>query len=496
MDSVSGWVECGSVGPCVLRGQSEELNRRDRSGTVRMIGRRFATWPVLGLFAMVGTSAMGQLPPTPKQHDRSVRDQPKLFVANRIQDLGKVIEGDKVIVRWILENQGDADLVIKETRAGCGCTVIDLPDDQRVIPPGSLLELSAQFDSTKRRGSQRKHITVESNDPAEDRLRLEFTAEVQSLYDATPSQSLNVRMLQRGQTADRFMQFSPSPGRSGLEILGVELPEYAPLGFEVKPFRDGSKTGQRVYFTVLETASLGRLNVEVSVRVNVDGFERTHSATVRGEIVADLIWQPSLVNLTRKKTARGRRLTPVIVRAPAKTPFDVLGASAGPLLGVTYKSIGASNSRDRYEFTMTVRDDAPSGPFAATLNVETSSLDQPLLSIPVFGHVAPLISVEPALVVLRQDGTPVGTRRRLKLQAATQATLKLTKADCALDAVRVGMDYEASSRYKHLRFLEIALVQDLPPGIHETVVVVTTSIAGAETIEVPVRIEVPAADGS
>jgi len=480
----SGETMCGQPG------QTKQADRWDLAGwTVR----GSALGLLLGLFATVGNPVLGQLPPTPKQHDRSAREQPKLFVANRIQDLGQVIEGDKVIVRWILENQGDADLVIAETRAGCGCTVIDLPENQRVIAPGSLLELSAQFDSTKRRGSQRKHITVKSNDPAEESLRLEFTAEVQGLFDAKPSQSVNVRMLQRGQTADRFLELTPSAGRDGLEILGVDLPENAPLTAEIKPFQDGSKTGQRIYFTVSEAAPLGRLNTEVLVHVNVDGFERAHSATVRGEIVADLLWQPSLVDLTRKKTSRGRRLTPVVVRASAKTPFDVLSASAGPLLDVTFKPIGAAAPYSRYEFTMTVRDDAPSGPFATTLNVYTSSLDQPVLFIPVFGRVAPLVLVEPALVVLRQDGTPVGTRRRVKLQASPQVKLKLTKADCGLDAVRVGLDYEASASYKHLRFLEIALVKDLPPGIHETTVVVTTSIVGAETIEIPVRIEVPGA---
>lgn len=493
MDGVIDSAEYRMVSRRVLRGQAGEIKQADRTGVAGWTGRGsglgFAL--VLGLFATAGTSVLGQLPPTPKQHDRSARAQPKLFVANRILDLGKVIEGDKVIVRWILENQGDADLVIEETHAACGCTVIDLPEDQRVIAPGSLIELAAQFDSSKRRGSQRKHITVKSNDPTEESLRLEFTAEVQGLLDVKPSQSVNVRMLQRGQTADRYLELTPSPGRGGLEILGVGLPENAPMTAEVQPFQDGSKTGQRVYFTVSEAAPLGRVNMAVVVHVNVDGFERTHTTAVRGEVVADLLWQPALVDLTRMKTSRGRHLTPVVVRASAKTPFEVLSASAGPLLDVAFKPVGRSAPYSRYEFTMTVRDDAPSGPFATTLNVYTSSLDQPVLFIPVFGHVAPRVLVEPALVVLRQDGTLIGTRRRVKLQASPQAHLKLTKAECELDSIRVGMDYEASSPYKHLRFLEVALVEDLPPGTHETTVVVTTSIVGAETIEIPVRIDVP-----
>jgi len=100
----------------------------------------------------------GQLPPTPTGTGGEAAPRPQLFVAQRSQELGTIIEGDKVTVTWMLENRGKADLVIEETVSSCGCTVVQLAESEKVIAPGGSLALKADFDSTNRRDAQAKTV--------------------------------------------------------------------------------------------------------------------------------------------------------------------------------------------------------------------------------------------------------------------------------------------------------------------------------------------------
>ncbi|MHC5108669.1 MAG: DUF1573 domain-containing protein [Planctomycetota bacterium] len=444
---------------------------------------------VILLAALLSRPVAGQVPPPPKD-EGSAEPQPRLYVAQRIRELGKIVEGEKPEVVWIMENKGNGDLEIEEVKAGCGCTVVALDDDERVIPAGGMLELVAVFDSHKRRGLQRKKVNVQSNDPAEPSLKLEFTAQVEGLFDAKPGTAVNLRMLQRGQTADRALELTPAAGRSGLEVLDITMAETDMLAAEVADL-SGRKSGKQVRFTVLEGAALGRIDTTASIDINVDGIVRNAVVPIRGEIVADLVWQPKVVDATRIKSERGRRLTPITVSAAAKTPFEVLSASAGDAFEVNYEQLPPSKQGTRYRFELTVNESAPSGPLATWLVIHTSSLDQPVLNIPVYANIAPVVDVEPPIVVLRKDGTPAGTRRRVKLQAGVRDHLKMVGFQSPNEAIRVTLDEASRERYKHLRYLNFMLDGKLETGVHEFVVTVVTELPGAETISIPVRVEIP-----
>src|SRR3972149_2741208 len=140
----------------------------------------------------------GQLPPTPSGTGNEAAPRPQLYVAQRSQDIGTILDGDKATVTWLLENRGNAALVIDRTVPSCGCTVVQLAEDERVIAPGGSLALKAVFDSTNRREAQVKTISVHSNDPAEPELRLDFKAKVELLFELEPAGMLNLRTIRRG----------------------------------------------------------------------------------------------------------------------------------------------------------------------------------------------------------------------------------------------------------------------------------------------------------
>jgi len=446
------------------------------------------TWMIVLQTLML--SCVGQLPPTPTGTSGGAAPQPKLFVAQRSQDLGTIIEGDKVTVTWMLENRGNAELVIERTASSCGCTVVQLAESQKVIAPGGSLVLKADFDSTNRRDAQTKTVSVYSNDPVEPELHLDFKAKVELLFELEPAGMLNLRTIRRGATEPKGLAIFLGPERKTLTIHSIEILDDAPLSFQSEPLEVRGRAGQRVRFTVNESASLGALNAFAKIRLTVDGVDRERSFPIRGEIVADLTWLPKVIDATRQTSLPGKRLAPLTISSTEKTPFDVVNAAAGPLFDVNIEHGKNLTPRTEYSVTLTLREDARPGPFGTMLDIRTTSLDQPMVSIPVFGIVAAALEVDPPMVLLRNDGTANGVRRRVKVQAPTTTALEITEVTCDQPAVSVAVDREASSRYRHIRFLDVQLSGKLPPGTHQTALHLVTNRAGSERLEIPVTIEV------
>ena len=160
------------------------------------------------------------------------------------------------------------------------------------------------------------------------------------------------------------------------------------------------------------------------------------------------------------------------------------------MLDVAFEEVKKTHERTVYRVVMTVRNDVPAGPFAALLRVHTTSLDQPVLRVPVYGYVADPVYVDPPLVRLRQDGTAAGAERQVRVEAAPQETLKISNVVCANKAITVTVDEEAGKGDEHIAHLNVALVKLLAKGTHDTSIVFNTNISGAERVEIPVSIDV------
>jgi len=448
---------------------------------------------VLGV-GMAGV-ARSQVPPVPRSNDRPADAAPRLSVSQRVIDLGPIVEGARVPVTWHIENQGTADLVINRTAAACGCTVVELSDDQRVVVPGASLDLTAQFDSRKRFGPQSKSVTVYSNDPLEPELRLLFQVEVESLFVAEPQSILNLRDVQRGMIRERAIRIKPGPKRREVKIVEVSSRPDSPFTFEAKPVRTGDTVGQEIDVRVKDDVPLGPVGQGLRILVDVDGHQGEALLSLRGEVVGDITWLPKVVDTTRQPSLPGKRLVPVVLQSADGRPFEVRQASAGPLLEVSIERSESSRPQTRYTVVPALRAAAPAGPFGAMLRITTSSLDQPVVEVPVYGIVAPAVEVDPPLVVLRRDGSAVGGQRRVKLQATTTEVLNISGVSCDFPGVSAAVNREASSRYRHIRYVDVQFGGPVATGTHEATLTVTTNIANAERIEIPLRIEAPGDPG-
>ena len=76
-------------------------------------------------------------------------------------DFGRVSEGERVGWYFSYENTGGSDLVIKNVRATCGCTVPQF--SKKPLPPGKKDNLQVIFDSSGKMGKEIKSISIESN---------------------------------------------------------------------------------------------------------------------------------------------------------------------------------------------------------------------------------------------------------------------------------------------------------------------------------------------
>ncbi|MAT58851.1 MAG: hypothetical protein CMF23_12835 [Ignavibacteriae bacterium] len=101
---------------------------------------------------------------------------PKLSVPEKSFDFGDINEGDVVKHTFTIYNTGDDLLVIKDVKSSCGCTAA-LPD-KKELKPGESTGVKVEFNSAKRKGQQRKHVYLTTNDPENKEIRLTFTTNI------------------------------------------------------------------------------------------------------------------------------------------------------------------------------------------------------------------------------------------------------------------------------------------------------------------------------
>lgn len=443
------------------------------------------------LVGLLTFAARAQLPPTPEKPAPGAEAKPRLFVETRNHNLGKILEGDLAKVAWKIENRGTADLIIDHTSSACGCTVVKLREEDKIIRPGATLELQVEFNSTGRLGEQNKTIEVFSNDPLEPTVQLGFKGEVEMLYSSDPTSVVNLRVLRRGETAQRPLELIPMPGHGTLTVTSLEVENGAPIEVKSEPFEKGEQKGVKILFTISDSAALGSVNTSTTVKFRVDDVEREKSYSVRGEIVGDLTWLPKVLDATRQPSIAGKSLAPITVTSTDERPFRILEADGGPLLAVSIAPGRKPNPETEYLVQVEVSASAPPGPFGTSLRIVTNSLDQPVIEVPVFGIVAPIVEIDPSTVLLRKDGTPAGTNRRLRIKTANASPMRVQTVSCDSPAITVAIDATASASYTHLVIMEAQLTGVLPQGTHQSVIRITTDVKGAEKIEIPVRIEIP-----
>jgi hypothetical protein len=91
-------------------------------------------------------------------------------------DFGTIQQKEKVNHKYKFTNTGKSDLIIRKIKASCGCTATNPEKD--VIKPGETSFIDVTFNSSGKRGKQRKTITIITNDPKQSTVRLTVSGTV------------------------------------------------------------------------------------------------------------------------------------------------------------------------------------------------------------------------------------------------------------------------------------------------------------------------------
>ncbi len=105
---------------------------------------------------------------TKEQRDNA----PGISFKNEIYEYGTIRQGEKVDCYFEFSNKGKSDLIIRKTKASCGCTATE--PEKVLLKPGESSKIHVVFDSTGLTGEQQKTVYVYSNDPRYSTVALQL----------------------------------------------------------------------------------------------------------------------------------------------------------------------------------------------------------------------------------------------------------------------------------------------------------------------------------
>ncbi len=133
------------------------------------------------------------------------KESPSIEIDQGSYDFGVVKYGDIVKHIFKLTNKGSEDLEIFKLSTSCGCTKASVADEDNIISPGESVEMLVTFDPAVHKdnsdlGNLKRIIYIKTNDPENDEIEAEITANVLS---PEKFKTINV-------TAERWF-FDPDP---------------------------------------------------------------------------------------------------------------------------------------------------------------------------------------------------------------------------------------------------------------------------------------------
>jgi hypothetical protein len=121
--------------------------------------------------AGLSSTDAGHLPRTTNR----ARSAPKAIVPFTSFSFGDVYTGEVISQIFVIKNDGDADLLIRDFKGDCGCTVTR---SDRVIPPGKEGTAEIEVQTISQSGLINKTATLHTNDPGQPTIIFTLIATV------------------------------------------------------------------------------------------------------------------------------------------------------------------------------------------------------------------------------------------------------------------------------------------------------------------------------
>jgi hypothetical protein len=311
--------------------------------------------------------------------------KPKAVAVEPIKDVGFVTKGEMAGNEFVIRNDGDAPLELREVRAACGCTVADY---DKVIAPGKTGKVRVTVDTKSFNGPTAKGVTVYTNDPAAPTIELTVRADVGQFVKVKPGYARFISV-QGEEKEGKIVQTLWTPDKSPLEIVKVESP-YPFLNvrfWEAKPeerlAENADQQQWKVEIHLSNDAPVGALTQPVKIHTN-HPKQKLVQVPVSGFVRPVMAVTPPVVDMGQLDGKEPVKFS-LNVRNFATEPIKVTGI-AGDVQGINAKIESLQEGRE-YQVQVTFQPDARKGPVNGKLTLTTDSPKVPRIEIQVKGNV-------------------------------------------------------------------------------------------------------------
>lgn len=131
---------------------------------------------------------------------------PMVKLAEAEYDFGRVMQGNKVVHEFSIQNAGDADLILQRISPSCGCTGAAVSSS--TIKPGTSEKVRVTFDTSGMYGSKAKTVSVQTNSREQPEVILKLRGSVVRGITAAPERIQFGEVAQGASVATRTQEFA------------------------------------------------------------------------------------------------------------------------------------------------------------------------------------------------------------------------------------------------------------------------------------------------
>jgi hypothetical protein len=163
---------------------------------------------LLGLVGLLigAPLALGQETPpaSPPENVSPDGPTPRLELSSTEWDFGVKWHGEPCSTEITIANTGDAPLKILNIRSTCGCT--GAMPNKRELLPGESDTMSLTYNTKRDKREVSQTITLETNDPRQQRVTIRVKGEVKHLFEAKPQHRITFGRIERDEIATQSIE--------------------------------------------------------------------------------------------------------------------------------------------------------------------------------------------------------------------------------------------------------------------------------------------------
>ena len=315
------------------------------------------------------------------------RGAAQAVIREPIVDVGTVARGEKVEHSFVLRNEGDSVLTVREVKPACGCTVASYDAS---IAAGASGKITTVLSTEVFDGPIAKTVTVFTNDANNPRIELVIKAVIQPQVEVKPGYARFIVVEGAGTESSTQTMFAADG--PPLEICSVRSPypfvKVTYRRIQAAEIKTTAKDGEPSRWEVV--LSLDRDQAPVGPLADHVEVETNHPKQGIVKIPVSGFVRPA-VSVTPRIAELGNRS----LEEPYSTSFEVRNQADGE---ISLESVTASVAGVEAEFeevekgrvfkvVLTLSPEMAKGPFAGKLRITTSSKRRPLVEVDLSGTV-------------------------------------------------------------------------------------------------------------